>query len=434
MQNSLSYNRTIKISVNSAGNVIFLIFLVTALLYLKTPSREYLFPYSPYLMLTVQVGLPLLLLPSLRLSIAKYYHDFLKVFLTLFLLFLLSLLSSLWSKFPEFVLQRSLMVYTPLILFGLVVWNDDNPLDTFIKVARGFVFLTSTLAAIAIFLYFFGSEVWTEGIYVQVFSLGPITLAQRIYGIPPLLRASSLLGNPNILAIWLMLSLLLTLYLLHIRKMRILLGYILFLLQVGGLIITFSRTGIGAAVIAVALYYYLSASSFSTKAKRVLFGFTLAGIIAGGILIFGGDLLSSDRFSINYLNKRDEIWELLLDAFKENYFLGIGFGVSSEFALQPHGVETYGHNVHLQTLVELGILGYCLMLFLWLFPLKKSFTVLRRIHNREQKLTLVVCTSLLMSLCVHQFFEGHILRYDFLTNFWIYLLYMIMHPRVKGVL
>lgn len=432
MLKSLVYNRKTKSSVNSVGNVIFLILLGTALLNLQTPTREYLVLYAPYLMLMLQVGLPMMLFPRLRLCLDKVYNNVMFVFVLLYLLFLFSLLSGFWGNLPGLVLQRSLMIYIPVLLIGLMVWADPKPLVTFVKIARGLVFFASTLAAIGILLYFFGSEVQIEGTRVQTLSLGPITLAQSVSGISPLLRISSLMGNPNTLAMWLLLSLPLTLYLIHIRKIGKWLGKITLVLQFIALVLTFSRAGIGATLLALAAYYYLSAPYFAIKLKRFLFGLAVAGVVAGGIFMLGLDKLDSQRFSID-LNRRDEAWDLLINAFKESPFLGVGFGLSYESVLEPYGLEITSHNAHLHILSEIGILGYCLFLILWLFPLRKSLIEFRDVLVKEQRFTLIVGASLLVSLFAHQFFESSLLRYGFHTLFWGYLLFVVVHPRMKGV-
>lgn len=431
MLKSLMFKWKTKNITLTVSDVICLVFLGTALLSLKTPTRENLFPYASYLMLALQVGLPLILLPRLRWCLGKVYNGVMFIFLLFALLFLFACASGIWSNMPELELQRSFMIFVPILLIGLLIWADSKPLVTFIRVAKSLVFFVSTLAVVGLLLYFFGSESQFEGTRVQTLSLGPVSLSQNVFGTPPFLRISSLTGNPNSLAMWLLLSLPLTLYLIHIRKIGFVSGKILLVLQLFALILTFSRAGIGSTLLALAAYYYWSAIRFAKKLQRFLFVILIIVTVIGCILMFGFEQFDSQRFSVN-LNERNAAWVLLTNAFIERPLFGVGFGVSYETVLEPFGLEISSHNVHLQTLAEIGVFGYLLVLILWLFPLRKSLIGLRNVSVKEQRLALVVSASMLVSLFAHQFFEGSLLRYGFYTLFWAYLLFVGVHPRLKG--
>jgi len=429
MRESLKFKRAGFLTANSA---LFLIFMGTAVLQLQAPARESVVPYAPYLILGLQVGLSLMILGTLRCRLGRAYQAVLLLFFFLVVLFLFSLLSAFWSAHPELVFQRSLMVFVPLLLVALLTWSDPNPLGTFTMVARGIVIFVTALSAIGLLLLFFGSETWIDGRRIQSLSLGPITLAQSVLGIPPLLRISSLTGNPNTLAMWIMLSLPLTLYLLHTRKMRPFIGKAAFILQLLGLVFTFSRTGIAATLFALAAYLHWTAPSIASKLKRSILGLTLVGAIVGGVLTLQTELLRVERFSLD-LNLRDLIWGSLMESIMERPILGIGFGTSYEAILEPRGIDFTGHSAHLQTLAEVGIIGYVLVLAIWLFVLGVALKRSRNTASKERRLTLVVIASILASLFIHQLFEGSLLRYGFHTLFWGYLLVMAVHPGVRGV-
>lgn len=412
----------------SAKNKIFFLLLCTALLHLSTPSGEYIVPYAVYFMLFLQIGIP-----SLFIIIKKrvYISDNSILIVTiLYFLFLLSFFSAIWNEFQILVLQRSLMIYLPLLLLSYLVWCDSEPLGTFIKVAKGLVFFTTFLAAIGIFIYFFGSWEYIDNIRVNLLNIGPFTLMQSVYGTPPLLRISSLTGNPNKLAMWLLFGIPLTIYLISVRRLGFILGSILSFVQVVALVMTFSRAGIAATFLVVFTYYYLYSKNYVSKIKVVFVGLLCISITVSGIFIFGSDMLNNQRFSLD-LNGREEAWIVLMNSFKEYALFGIGFGVSYETILEKEGLEISSHNAHLQILTETGLIGYCLVLFLWLFPIIKGLIDIRFVSIKEQRITIIVIVSLLISLFVHQFFEGNILRYDFYTLFWIYLICVLMHPRLK---
>ena len=404
-------------------NAIFIIFLGTALLNLRTPDRDYFLAHAPYIMFLLQVGLPFLILPYMKLNIHKTYNVIKIIMIVLFLLMLYSFLSSLWSEFPELVLKRTLIIYLPLFLIGFLTWCDPEPLLTYVKVARGIVFFVITLSVIGILLYFFGSL----NSQVQSFYIGPITIAQRVYGDTPILRISSLLGNPNTLAMWLLLSLPLTLYLIHIRKIGRFLGEAGFFIQFLALLLTFSRTGIGATLIAL-ISYYLLAPNIARKLKRIFLVALITIVVFCSIFILGVVQFDTKRFSFD-LNDRDKAWSLIIHEFWENPLFGTGFGVSNEVILNPSGINVSSpHNAYLHTLVEIGLLGYCLFFLIWFIPLVYYISKFRHVGDKEKRYTLDVCASLLIAFCVHQFFESHILRYSFHNLYWYYLIFLLVHP------
>ena len=179
--------------VSLEGFALFVIFMGTCVLSLRSPSRAYLIPYTPYIMLALQLGASFVALGGLRLRLGKTYKPMMMILSLLVFLTILSLGSASWSLYPELVIQRSLLVFVPLLLVFLLTWSDPNPRTTFVLVSRGLVLFVSLLSAVGVF-YIFGTQGWVDGARVSVF-YRPNILGATFNGSAPILRISSLTGN-----------------------------------------------------------------------------------------------------------------------------------------------------------------------------------------------------------------------------------------------
>lgn len=418
-----------KRKVSLEGITLFAIFMSTALLSLRTPTGEELIPYAPYFMLALQLTFAITALGHVRLRLSKEYQPVLATFLLLGFLFMLSFSTAYWSSYPDLVAQRSLLVFVPLLLVVLLSWSDPNPKATFTLVSRGLVAFASSLSVIGLLLYFLGTQVVLEGVRVQTLSLGPVALSQALYGVPPFLRISSLTGNPNTLAMWIFVGTVLTIYLLHNRQLGRLIGMLLLGLQFTALLFTFSRTGIIATIIGVGFYSLWSGGSVSESLKRLFWGVL---VVILGIAVFTARDTTSVESSAFDLNMRDDIWASLISSFLEKPITGVGFGVSNEAVLLPSGIDRAGHNAHLQILVETGLPGYLLFLATCLLVLMTAWRRMAKAWSSRQVTPLAAVSAILVSLLVNQLAEGSILRYDFHTFFWGYLLVAGSHPGMMG--
>jgi O-antigen ligase len=100
------------------------------------------------------------------------------------------------------------------------------------------------------------------------------------------------------------------------------------------------------------------------RARRRLAAFLLSGLLAVLVADYVTGALAEqfaapalERFSgadIGDLNGRTTIWEQFLSAFAESPALGIGYYASTR------ALESTGHNFLLTTLVERGVVGFCL--------------------------------------------------------------------------
>lgn len=429
MQKSLEYNAPLTKRLGiQVGDALVIIFIATSILNLTNPEKESFIPYAPYLTLGLQLILPLFVnINRINLISSKCFGTFFLCLYFFMALFFFSLISGFWSEELYLVLKRSLLVFVPIILISFLVWADPKPYQTFSRVSHWIVGLMSALGLLSLTLFVFGDEGWIGEQRIQSFSLGPITLSQAVYGHVPFLRVSSLLGNPNALAMWLLLSLPLTVYLLQVNNLRPLWAWVAVGIEFSTLILTFSRAGFFATLIALMVYLFGSTLRAFQRVKRlgILFFITI-GLFT--YAVYGPlDITNSKRFSTD-TNEREQAWALLTESIETRPLTGVGFGVSNEVILEQAGVDFNAHNTHLQIFSEVGLFGYLILLMILFLAFWSSLSAIRRCSNSEIRYRLAVVIALLIAIFFHQFFEASILKPGFVSLFWAYLLFLAVHP------
>jgi O-antigen ligase len=404
------------------GKSITLILMGNALLRLEGTDGGYLVPYAPFVMLALQVGIPLLLASVMRMRLDRF-RGLLSIW---YVLLIWSMFTGYWSEYPELVVQRCLLVFLPPILLLFLLASDPTPLQTFRRVAWGMAFFGGGLGLIGIILFFFGTNSFVSEGRVQVLHLGPLILSQRVYGMPPLLRISSLVGNPNTLALWLLVSISATLYLVFDAKRSDRRLFPVLAAQILALILTFSRGGIGAFLLMLLTLWISGRRTVTSKASHaVVAAMLLAAIVF--LLFPRAEFLGDKRFSFT-ANMRTDVWAPTMDSFLERPIRGVGFGVTYESILEPKGSELSSHSAHLSLLAEIGVIGYMLFLGIWMYPFVAR---LSRGDRAGMDIYCRVVLALNVALFAHQFFENSLMRYGFHTFFWFYGLALVL--RTGGI-
>jgi len=400
-----------------------------AILALQRLDRSPIVPFTSYILMLMQILIFSTTIPFLRLRIEKKSFNIVVVWFLLFFMFIHSFVSSFWSEYPILVVKVSLINFIPLLILGLLVWADLNPERTFKLVALLLAWLGTFLALIGLFLRFFGSLIWInkEIGYIQTIDIGSISISQRVSGSLPLLRISSFLGNPNNLAMWLMVTLIFTIFLFHVKEIKFFCGFTMILSQIFAIGLTFSRAGIGTFLIAVIIYYVLLASKTLVRIGR----FIVVVLILGGFLYFiffsGIIKYNIQRFSLD-LNFRELAWDFLIENIKAKPFLGMGYGMSTGVISITSNIRVLGgHNIHLQTVAELGFIGYAFLLIFWFIPIIIALKQLKKFKDGKRQI-IVAALAICMAFFFHQFFEGSLLRTNFITSIWVYLIFLLVSP------
>ena len=350
------------------------------------------------------------------------------VLLLWFILFLLALLSGLWSEYPETVIKRSLLIFTPSILITLIVFMDYEPRETFYRITTFLAWFGFFLALYGLILRFAGDFILVDGININQIKLGPIALGQKIYGNAPLWRISSLKGNPNPLALVLLASMWATYVQFAAARMKGPRYYIWMSVQLLALGFTFSRTGIGAAVLMCSLFYLFSGKktiSGISKAFAIVFLALLVILILLPLIPQRVIASLQDRVDVG-LNAREGAWLPIAASIMDKPVGGVGFAVVDEAVLLPVQWEKGAHNVHLTVLSEMGLSGYAVFLLLWFCGIAMGiYWGSNEFNNCEDRLILLSSGVLLASLLFHQFFEDGLMRLCALHFLWVYLIALV---------
>ncbi len=223
-----------------------------------------------------------------------------------------------------------------------------------------------------------------------------------------LIRGYGTFPHPNLLSAFLVTSILLNLYLL-IKKPQLSRGiwlYILLIMNVFGLFLTFSRGGIlalGIALIVISSIFVLKQRYFHVK--QVVFSVIVSVVLA--IIILFPYISTRATFSDSATKERlfyNQVGERIISS---NVLFGVGAGMSvfhmkhySEVALEPWEIQPI-HNYYLISLAEWGI-GVIPLLFLILFPI---FTLFKR-NSTDWQLILgsIGISFLILFLFDHYFY------------------------------
>ncbi|WP_420177119.1 O-antigen ligase family protein [Kerstersia gyiorum] len=342
-------------------------------------------------------------------------------FFLLLMMFVFSVCSAIFSAdFIALILQRSFSVFVPALLLMLAVFSVSNKRTLLINTSFvwvGFVFLMS---ALAIFLRFFGEQSYGDFGGVQSFSFGGLVFEQRVMGVEPFIRVSSMAGNPNLLSIWVFIAFPFLMYLKDTGEIGRSVFLFVFFVLFFTLVLTFSRGGFLGFFVSISLYFILKGKNIVPRVLTVLGVFVLLSL---AFFWFGSSDVSSASRLDSGLSSRDTAWALILNEVYENPIVGIGFGVSGDKILD--GVLDIGaHSFYLSILAELGIVGLC-MYFLLVFVAVFSFFKAKKSKD-VFLLEKTLAISVVGGLCLQQFFEGQLFRLDMVGYLWFYMFAIVV--------
>lgn len=331
----------------------------------------------------------------------------------LYLIFFFAVLSSLFSSFQLDSLRTSIFVFATSIMLYLLTMFDDNPIKTFLRLQVFNVYMGAFVSLYGIGLLLLGGLEYKYGARVLSLSFGGLDLYQVIMGMPPLYRISSIASNPNTLGIILMFSQLSTIFLFKVKKLSRSKFVFLYLCQITALILSQSRAAIIASIVMVILITFFTTKS---KLKYVISVLTITVIFLFLLIILNPDLTAILRFDEG-LSGREQAWKIIIDRITQNPFIGVGFGVSSEAYLETLGIKA--HNVYLNTIIEIGLIGFIFFALVWIQVLFKTLINFKR-KNHTVRLINVMVFSMMFSLLLHQLVENKLLVYDYVMFLWVY--------------
>lgn len=357
----------------------------------------------------------LLLFFSLKLIFASnldkikniFFVLFKNYFWPIFVFLLFSLFSILWSVDRYIAFYGSLdrqfgwLNYFLLLLFFVFLVIDivisNNYKKRIFRIFEAITFSGFFVSIYAIFQFFgFDFFQWTE--------------PARLTG-----RSFSSLGQPNSLGLFLILVLPIAFYLFKSKKGFLNKGFYLLIVACQLVALFFSGSRSAWLGFVVGLFFYLVISYFKNN-KKIFYTSFLVFLLLFLILFFLSNdfkqrVLSSFNFNSGSTASRSLLWPKAFEAFLERPF---GYGLENQReALISYYEKDWGkfnvvnvvfdrsHNVFLDILLTLGIVGFIFFIFL-VFQLTKL--LLRNINKSDDKeLSIVLFSSFLACFVFLQF-------------------------------
>ncbi len=217
---------------------------------------------------------------------------------------------------------------------------------------------------------------------LQAYVLGTLvsdldTINQYLHGVNPAgkSRFFAIGFDPNELALTLVLSLPLSLYLASVTRRQWLVWFyrVQFLITAWTILLTASR---GPVIAAAGILLVVPAVFFRSneRQKAIL---VAATVVAVGVALFAVPAASWKRLgsigteiSSGNLNDRRVIWEAGLETFRQRPILGVGAGAFSTSVHNSTGIAYVAHNTFLSILVEQGLIGFGIFLALYCYSIR----------------------------------------------------------------
>ncbi len=296
-----------------------------------------------------------------------------------------------------------------------VLWNPIYTYDLIvIKKLFVKVFVPSSIAFIAINL--FKKKIYIE-FYIKNMSIVVVILVilaviQMMLGITAgghELRAGSTIGNPNGLAMLLVLVTPCILYGIETEIISKRIGLIVVGSVIVGVICTVSRKGYISIVLAFFLYYILTKQS-----KKLFFGFFTSIIIIAFIAITP---VMPQRFTKentkSTLETKSNMAKAAMNMFFEKPIYGMGFyGYYENFAhYHPLWTTSYHynfwpHNMFYAVLADQGIIGFIPFICIFLYPLIRSLKNIITHNNHKLAKNNRKMAAVCMSTIIPFMFNG----------------------------
>ena len=175
----------------------------------------------------------------------------------------------------------------------------------------------------------------------------------------------------------------------------------LFVMQAALLVLSFTRSAWAGFAAAVPFFVF-----FSKNRLRLLMPLVAVAVIGASlysIVSFGayGDFTQKKKVGFNSLHFRTALaWPASIKAFEEKPIMGWGLG-NDYYALSKAGkLNSTSHNDYLLVLVETGLIGFSLYLWLWASFFRKTIAGIRNAADDQTRLLCVAALAILVSYLV----------------------------------
>ena len=295
---------------------------------------------------------------------------------------------------------RFLIVFF-IIVVASISWSKYSYDASTLQNIFNSVFIPLFFAVVAINLFEQedNTKLYMKHIIIGSFILSLISISQIVFGIiagQEEIRATGTLGNPNALAIFLVLTIPCIMYGMEKSLISPVLGRMATAVVVGGIVCTVSRKGIITMVLCFCLYNF-----FKKKYKKIIF--FLVGVAIVGILLSSWYAVFSLRFEQDEVQHHiEEKWNMTRAGwkmFQTSPIIGLGYkGYYENFNKYfPYSwaAKYDSHNIFITALANYGILGFIPFMGILLYPLFRAIKIVRKknkiVSNEYSRDMAIIC-------------------------------------------
>lgn len=150
----------------------------------------------------------------------------------------------------------------------------------------------------------------------------------------------------------------------------------------------------------------------------------------------------ADQETMQNLTGRTELWQLSMSMFWENPLFGMGLGAFNSYAsnsILADRAFAYGHNIYLELLGELGIVGFVLIFTALIMTFLGTIVLLKQKDLPAERRKLLIFSFSIQLICFVYGFTGNVLLYSQQIFVWylaasIYFDVQINHQKMKASL
>ena len=165
---------------------------------------------------------------------------------------------------------------------------------------------------------------------------------------------------------------------------------IILLILFGGLFLTGKRTLTLIPLLLLFIMYICSSEKNKIVKLIKISSLVLIGIIVL-LIVFPSTMHVVERLLSSGDSGRNELWDICIQMFEDSPAIGQGLGTFNQYSYDV-GYRNYGemwtfeaHNIYFQILGELGIIGFTLIIFAFIYGLIISIKLLRDTQIKKNK-------------------------------------------------
>lgn len=200
-------------------------------------------------------------------------------------------------------------------------------------------------------------------------------------------------------------------------------GKIIIFILLMGIITTYSRNALICLVIGMLFFYF-----YKTK-NKIKFSFILT---AFSLFLLGAYNFLKNTSYTSTISPRNDVWGYSLDVIASNtHNLLFGTGLSSfseavSVYMANSFVYFHAHNLYLETLLEMGIIGLTLLVSFLIYNLITAYKNIRLRNKFLRVLSFSICIYIIAILALGGFDS----TFDyFYTQVWLYLILGILYAK-----